>query len=221
MPSLELMERAGEGLARVIAQRAPAGRIAVVCGKGNNGGDGLRGRAAAARRPVARSTSWPCGRRRRSRATPPRCSSGCPGEPPEPFEAEPARRRARDRRRAARHRHHRRAARAGGRRDRGDQRRAARRWSPPTCRRGVDASTGEVAGPRSAPSPPRRSTAPSPGLWIHPGKAHAGAVEVIDIGIPRGAPGEPEIGLIGRGVLDDDAAPRRRIRPSSAPATCS
>src|SRR5262245_33125657 len=36
-----LMERAGEGLAGVIARRAPAGRIVVVCGKGNNGGDGL------------------------------------------------------------------------------------------------------------------------------------------------------------------------------------
>src|SRR3954447_15210359 len=37
----ELMERAGEGLAGVIARRAPAGRIAMVCGKGNNGGDGI------------------------------------------------------------------------------------------------------------------------------------------------------------------------------------
>src|ERR1700755_3355700 len=37
----ELMERAGEGLAGVVARRAPAGRIAIVCGKGNNGGDGL------------------------------------------------------------------------------------------------------------------------------------------------------------------------------------
>ena len=40
IPSLELMERAGEGLARVVAEHVPAGRIAVVCGKGNNGGDG-------------------------------------------------------------------------------------------------------------------------------------------------------------------------------------
>src|SRR6476661_10876977 len=37
----ELMERAGEGLAGLVARRAPAGRIAIVCGKGNNGGDGL------------------------------------------------------------------------------------------------------------------------------------------------------------------------------------
>src|SRR4051812_49853889 len=41
VPSLDLMERAGEGLARVVAQYGPAGRVAVVCGKGNNGGDGL------------------------------------------------------------------------------------------------------------------------------------------------------------------------------------
>src|SRR5215217_5226076 len=38
---LELMERAGEGLARVTARAVPEGRIAIVCGKGNNGGDGL------------------------------------------------------------------------------------------------------------------------------------------------------------------------------------
>src|SRR5688500_4878041 len=37
----QLMERAGEGLVAVIARRAPAGRIAMVCGKGNNGGDGI------------------------------------------------------------------------------------------------------------------------------------------------------------------------------------
>ena len=41
VPSLELMERAGEGLARVVGEHVPAGRVAVVCGKGNNGGDGL------------------------------------------------------------------------------------------------------------------------------------------------------------------------------------
>src|ERR1700733_1891703 len=38
---LELMERAGGALADVVAARAPLGRVAVVCGKGNNGGDGL------------------------------------------------------------------------------------------------------------------------------------------------------------------------------------
>src|SRR5688500_10141249 len=41
IPSLELMERAGEGLADAVSRHAPGGRVAVVCGKGNNGGDGL------------------------------------------------------------------------------------------------------------------------------------------------------------------------------------
>ena len=41
IPSLALMERAGEGLAAVAWEVAPSGPVAVVCGKGNNGGDGL------------------------------------------------------------------------------------------------------------------------------------------------------------------------------------
>ena len=41
IPSLELMEVAGRGLARAAAEMAGAGPVTVVCGKGNNGGDGL------------------------------------------------------------------------------------------------------------------------------------------------------------------------------------
>ena len=41
MPGLDLMERAGVGLARVTAEAARPGPVRVVCGKGNNGGDGL------------------------------------------------------------------------------------------------------------------------------------------------------------------------------------
>src|SRR3954466_9148029 len=40
-PSLDLMERAGIGLARIVADRARPGPVRVVVGKGNNGGDGL------------------------------------------------------------------------------------------------------------------------------------------------------------------------------------
>ena len=41
VPSLDLMERAGAGLAALVADVAPEGPVAIVCGKGNNGGDGL------------------------------------------------------------------------------------------------------------------------------------------------------------------------------------
>ena len=44
VPSLELMERAGRGVVRALLARIPklwARRIVIVCGKGNNGGDGL------------------------------------------------------------------------------------------------------------------------------------------------------------------------------------
>src|ERR1700709_391393 len=37
----ELMERAGAGLGGFVSRRAPAGRVVIVCGKGNNGGDGI------------------------------------------------------------------------------------------------------------------------------------------------------------------------------------
>ena len=40
IPGLELMERAGRGLADLVVAVAPDGAIAIACGKGNNGGDG-------------------------------------------------------------------------------------------------------------------------------------------------------------------------------------
>lgn len=41
VPSLELMELAGAAVARAAIEPAPEGPIVIVCGKGNNGGDGL------------------------------------------------------------------------------------------------------------------------------------------------------------------------------------
>ena len=41
VPSLDLMERAGAGVARAVERLVPDGPVAVVCGAGNNGGDGL------------------------------------------------------------------------------------------------------------------------------------------------------------------------------------
>src|SRR5262249_34227754 len=41
VPGLELMETAGAAVARTAAEAANPGRALIVCGKGNNGGDGL------------------------------------------------------------------------------------------------------------------------------------------------------------------------------------
>src|SRR5687767_9116654 len=41
VPSLELMEKAGGGVASVVSDLEPTGPVRIVCGKGNNGGDGL------------------------------------------------------------------------------------------------------------------------------------------------------------------------------------
>src|SRR5436189_4019018 len=41
VPSLELMERAGGEVGRAITELSPGGPVRVVCGRGNNGGDGL------------------------------------------------------------------------------------------------------------------------------------------------------------------------------------
>ncbi len=53
---------------------------------------------------------------------------------------------------------------------------------------GVDASTGVVSGAAVSAELTVTFHVAKPGLWIHPGKAHAGRVLTIDIGIPRGAP---------------------------------
>ena len=72
---------------------------------------------------------------------------------------------------------------------------------------GVDASTGEVAGVAVCARATATFNAGKPGLWIAPGKAHAGEVRVIDIGIPGGGPADPSIGLISDRVVD--GIPRR------------
>ncbi len=41
IPSLDLMETAGAAVAEAVAELAPEGPVRIVCGKGNNGGDGL------------------------------------------------------------------------------------------------------------------------------------------------------------------------------------
>ena len=54
---------------------------------------------------------------------------------------------------------------------------------------GVNASTGEVEGSAVRAIATATFHQAKPGLWISPGKAHAGVVEVVDIGIPAGSAG--------------------------------
>src|ERR1019366_431329 len=55
---LDLMERAGAGVVRAVESIAADGPVAVVCGKGNNGGDGLV--VARLLREAARAVSVVC-----------------------------------------------------------------------------------------------------------------------------------------------------------------
>jgi NAD(P)H-hydrate epimerase len=76
---------------------------------------------------------------------------------------------------------------------------------------GVDASSGEVAGECVRADSTVTFHARKIGLCIHPGKSYAGHVEVVDIGIPPGGPRalgwSPQVGLIRPAVLRE--VPRR------------
>jgi NAD(P)H-hydrate epimerase len=202
---LELMERAGTGLADVVAELAPAGAVAVVCGKGNNGGDGfvaarvLRARGRDVRVLVL---AEPGDYRGDAKAN----LGRLPGEPPKPFEP---------------------GALSGagavvdavlGTGFSGVVREplvgaieAINRVDAPVFAcdvpSGVDASTGEVSGPAVQARATVTFHAGKPGLWIAPGKGHAGEVRVIDIGIPSGGPPAVQVGLITE--RSADAVPRR------------
>ena len=202
IPGIELMERAGSGLADLTVELAPAGRVAVVCGKGNNGGDGLvaarvlrsrgrgvdvlllgdpdelRGDAAAnlerlpGDRPVPFSADALLGAAAIIDAI---LGTGFSGEPREP------------------------AAGAIGRINlMGAGNAVVVACDMPS---GVDASTRKVAGAAVCGRATATFNAGKPGLWIAPGKACAGEVRVIDIGIPAGGPADPAVGLISERVL--------------------
>ncbi|MBV9415054.1 MAG: NAD(P)H-hydrate epimerase, partial [Solirubrobacterales bacterium] len=207
IPGLELMERAGTGLADLVGSLAPEGRIVVVCGKGNNGGDGLvaarvlrerrrqvdvvllaaaedlRGDAATnlERLPGTRPSSLEAGALAGARAIVDAIlGTGFSGEPREPAAGAIE------------------AINAAG----SDSIVVA--CDVPS---GVDASSGEVDGAAVRARATATFHAAKPGLWIEPGKTHAGEVSVIDIGIPPAGPAEPRIGLIADRVVD--GIPRR------------
>jgi NAD(P)H-hydrate epimerase len=72
---------------------------------------------------------------------------------------------------------------------------------------GVDASSGEVAGEAVEADVTVSFHAAKVGQRIAPGKWHTGELRVVPIGIPAGAPGEPVAGVIDASVLG--LAPRR------------
>src|SRR4051812_37951019 len=87
VPSLDLMELAGIGLARVTAAAARPGRVRVVVGKGNNGGDGLAvgGLLGGGGREGDVLAGAALGGLKGDAAT---TLERLPGDPPEPFDAE-------------------------------------------------------------------------------------------------------------------------------------
>ena len=208
IPGLDLMERAGTGLADLVGELAPTGRVAVVCGRGNNGGDGLvtarvlrergrdvdvlllgpgeefRGDAAVnlerlpGRAPALFSPSALTEAHAIVDAI---LGTGFSGEPREPA-----------------------ASAISAINTCGSDGAVVVACDVPS---GVDASTGEVVGAAVMARATATFHAAKPGLWIDPGKAHAGSLRVVDIGIPAGGPGEPRIGLISDRVVD--GIPRR------------
>lgn len=67
---------------------------------------------------------------------------------------------------------------------------------------GVNASSGEVEADAVRAEATATFHGPKVGLYVEPGKAHAGRVEAIEIGIPRGAPAPSAAGLISERVLE-------------------
>jgi NAD(P)H-hydrate epimerase len=205
--SFELMELAGAGLARVADETAPDGLVVAVCGKGNNGGDGLV--AARLLRDAGRVVRVVLLGDPQELTGDPQINLGrLPGEPPQRwsanaldgaavvidailgtgFEGEP----------------------------RGTPAEAieaiANLDGVPVVAAdvpsGVDASTGEIAGTAVTAAATATFHLAKPGLWINPGKSHAGQVRVIDIAIPAGAPVEaPDVCLLRDAVLEQ--IPRR------------
>jgi NAD(P)H-hydrate epimerase len=205
VPSLELMEAAGRAVADAVGELAPEGPIRVVCGKGNNAGDGLVAARylAEAGFEVEALLLWPAAELSGDAAAnlarfpvehvggdlAPRLAgsgavvdaifgTGFAGEPREPALGAIA---------------------------------AIDGCEAPVVAcdiaSGVDASSGEVAGAAVQAGITVSFHAAKLGHRIAPGKWHTGELRVAPIGIPDGAPGKPVAGAIGTAVLE--AAPRR------------
>jgi hydroxyethylthiazole kinase-like uncharacterized protein yjeF len=211
VPSLDLMERAGAAVARAVERLLPDGPVAVICGKGNNGGDGLV--AARLLRQSGRPVSVLC-------TAPPEGFSGdaaanlarLEGEPP--LELALATANANSALSQAAVVIDALLGTGGSGAPHGLVEQAIavlNNAQAPVVSvdipSGVDASTGVVERIAVRARATVTFHAAKPGLWIRPGKAHAGEVQRVDIGIPRGAPENSKIGLISSSVLE--CLPRR------------
>jgi hydroxyethylthiazole kinase-like uncharacterized protein yjeF len=201
VPALELMETAGRAVAEAAGQAATTSRAAIVCGKGNNGGDGL----VAARH--LRETGFevdalllapPDELSDDARANVDRFDGARHLDPGELTEAMRG---------------------AGvvvdavfGTGFAGAPRgpavaaiEAINEAEAPVVATdiasGVNASTGEVEGAAVDADVSVTFHAPKLGHWIAPGKDHTGQLRVAPIGIPDGAPVQPASGLIDARVL--------------------
>jgi NAD(P)H-hydrate epimerase len=211
VPSLDLMERAGAGLAALTAEVAPAGRVAVVCGKGNNGGDGLV--AARLLREDGREVEvLLVGDAAELSGDPAENLRRLPGESPREFAAGDAGLSAALDGAAVAIDALLGTGSTGA--PRGAVAEAIRAIDASGCPvvaadvpSGVDASTGAVDGDAVTAVATATFHASKVGLHVAPGKRHAGTVRVVDIGIPRGAPEEATVGLITPAVRDE--IPRR------------
>jgi NAD(P)H-hydrate epimerase len=191
--SLDLMERAGTGLALAVDRLMPRGEIAIVCGKGNNGGDGF----VAAR--------WLLDLRRRVRVLTLAAPAEYRGDAAQNLrrlegEHEPYTAEAMDTAAVI-------VDAIFGTGFDGEPRglaadaiEAIAVLDVPVVSAdiasGVDASTGAAARVSVTATRTVTFAAAKPGHWIAPGKQRTGELEVIDIGIPAGAPVEAGAGLI-------------------------
>jgi hydroxyethylthiazole kinase-like uncharacterized protein yjeF len=207
-PSLELMEAAGRAVAEVVGELALDGPVRVVCGKGNNAGDGLVAARylAEAGFEVEALLLWPAEELSGDAAanlerfpvehvegdlTPRLADSGAivdaifgtgfSGAPREPALGAIA---------------------------------AIDACGAPVIAcdvaSGVDASSGEVAGAAVEADFTVGFHAAKLGHRVAPGKWHTGELRVAPIGIPDGAPGDPMVGAIDASVLE--LAPPRTPR---------
>jgi len=203
IPSLDLMETAGEAVAEAVRDVATDGPARVVCGKGNNGGDGLVAarHLAETGHEVEALLLWPAGELSPDATTNLErfngevrevavdelrgalagsgvvidaiFGTGFSGEPRAPADAAIE---------------------------------AINACDAPVVAAdiasGIDASSGEAEGAAVEADVTVSFHTAKLGHWIFPGKENAGELRVADIGIPPDAPSRPASGVIRDDVLE-------------------